>query len=437
MRSSFDIESLGLNSIPNPINSDQFRFVSDQKKIAFDPHFSVDDQSGFNKKNHMAHGFEIAGPREKIFFNPSQSRVFIVSCGGLCPGINGVIRALVMQLWYRYGCQKIWGVRYGYQGLSAQSPDPLVSLHPDELTHIHETGGSFLGSSRGSPEPEEMADFLIEHQVNILFTIGGDGTQRGAMAILSECRKKSWPISVIGIPKTVDNDIAYVRQSFGFETAVSVACQALRSAHNEARGYQNGIGLVRLMGRHSGYIAATATLAAGHVSFCLIPEVPFYLHGDGGLLSLLEKQLKERNHALVVVAEGAGQHYFSDMKVARDASGNIKLGNTGTYLHEKIVEHFNSTGSPVSMKYIDPSYMIRSAAANPADQLFCARLAQNAVHAAMAGKTGMVIGYWHGSMTHVPFQALGDYRQAVSPAGNLWFNVLETTGQPHKIGHPV
>ena len=430
MKSSFKIDHLGESRIPSPLRAGHFRFVSDQKKIAIDPFLSCEESSGPG----VCDGFEVAGPREKVFFSPGSVRAFIVSCGGLCPGINGVIRSLVMQLWFRYGCQNIFGIRFGYQGMclkNGASPEPL---RPEALENIHETGGSFLGSSRGCPPPEEVAEFICHHRADILFTIGGDGTQRGALEIANECRKKSWPISVVGIPKTIDNDIAYVKRSFGFDTAVSVACQAILSASHEARGYQNGVGLVRLMGRHSGYIAASAALAAGHVSFCLIPEVPFYLEGDSGLLVLLQKCLAKGKHPVVVVAEGAGQYYFPSAQRVRDASGNIRLGNIGIWLQDQITMYFEKKAMPVSVKYIDPGYMIRSAPANPADQLFCAKLARNAVHAAMAGKTGMVIGYWHGTMTHVPFHALGDYRQSVCPRGNLWSDVLETTGQPGRIG---
>ncbi|MFK7825288.1 MAG: ATP-dependent 6-phosphofructokinase [Oligoflexales bacterium] len=435
IKRNFHVADLGVPKHPNPVDMAPSRFVGKDKKIAHNPYLYQTAADGEWQLPDFT-GFEPAGPREHIYFNPQATKVAIVSCGGLCPGINGVIRALVMQLWYRYGVKNIVGARFGYQGLSETQSQSLLELHPDTLDHIHETGGSFLGSSRGSPPTEEILETLITNNIQILFTIGGDGTMRGAHAIHDAAKKRDYPLAVVGVPKTIDNDIAYVRQSFGFETAVSIAYQALQSAHNEAKGYKNGIGLVKLMGRHSGYIAATASLAAGHVNFCLVPEVPFYLEGDTGLLNLLEKRLDEREHALVVVAEGAGQHYFSSMKAEHDASGNIKLGNIGHYLKERFSQHFSGTEKQVTIKYIDPSYLIRSAPANPADQLFCTKLAQNAVHAAMAGKTGLMIGYWHGSMTHVPLSAVNDYRQSINPGGHLWFNILETTGQAIHIGNP-
>lgn len=430
-KSAFDVSTLGECRYTSPIEISHSRFQDESKRLAFEPHLMA-GADGLELQDRR--GFELAGPREHIYFDPLRTRVAIVSCGGLCPGINAVIRALVMQLWYRYGCQQIWGGLYGFHGLAREFRDKLLPLDPELLTPIHETGGSFLGSSRGTPPAAEIVDTLAHHKIDILFTIGGDGTMRGAQAIHAESQKRGYKLAIVGVPKTIDNDIPYVRQSFGFETAVSIACQALRSAHHEARGYLNGIGLVRLMGRHSGYIAATASLAVGHVNFCLVPEVPFYLEGENGLLALVAKRLASRKHAVIVVAEGAGQHYVAEMKTARDASGNLKLGNIGEYLQERLGAHFANTPQKAVIKYIDPSYLIRSAPPNPADLLFCARLAQNAVHAAMAGKTNVVIGYWHGNMTHVPLEALSDYRQAINPAGSLWFNVLETTGQPHFIG---
>lgn len=429
--SSFCVDSLGPANYANPLDIAPKRFIANSKRLAFDPHLFDDKLRDFSSKKLPS--FEIAGPRQKNYFTSAEVKVAIVSCGGLCPGINSVIRALVMQLWHRYNVRVIWGSRYGYQGL-APDGEPLTPLNPENLVHIHEAGGSFLGSSRGSPPSSLIVDTLMKFKINVLFTIGGDGTMRGAHEIYKECKKRFYKLAIVGIPKTIDNDIAYVRQSFGFDTAVSIAYQAIQSGHNEAKGFFNGIGLVRLMGRHSGFIAASATLAAGHVNFCLVPEIPFALTGERGLFKLLLERLEARKHALIVVAEGAGQNFFSEDIDAKDASGNKKLGNIGLFLKEKITQHFAKIKKTASIKYIDPSYLIRSAPANPADQLFCARLAQNAVHAAMAGKTDMLLGYWHGEMTHVPLAAVNDYRQAIDPTGGLWFNVLEMTGQPPEIG---
>jgi 6-phosphofructokinase 1 len=432
---NFDVQSLGVCTRPNPIHlagggiwtsdTDIMAQTTNLNAIAKSLNGQIDLRS-----------FEIAGPREKIYFEPTELKAAIVTCGGLCPGLNTVIRALVMQLWHRYGCRYIEGIRGGYHGLAAVRANDFYCLTPDDVEDIHMRGGTILGTSRGTPPTTEIVDSLVRKGIQVLFTIGGDGTLRGAAAIAAEIQKRGEKISVVGIPKTIDNDIPWVRRTFGFETAVSVAVEAVTAAHTEAESVYNGIGLVKLMGRDSGYIAANATLASGDVNFCLVPEVDFELDGPNGLIEVLVKRLENREHAVIVVAEGAGQRFFKTLdsyKEERDASGNIKLGDIGVFLREQIKQKLHARGVTHTLKYIDPSYIIRASAANSGDQLFCARLAQNAVHAAMAGKTGLMIGYWHGRMTHVPFHAV-EGRQKINPGGELWFNVLETTGQPGDMG---
>jgi 6-phosphofructokinase 1 len=385
--------------------------------------------------NEPIEGFEIAGPRAELFFNPADVRAAVVTCGGLCPGLNAVIRAIVMQLYHRYGCTYVEGIRQGFHGLARERVNDFFVLSPEIVENIHMQGGTILGTSRGTPATSEIVDSLIQKKINVFFAIGGDGTLRGAAAIADEIKRRGQYISVIGVPKTIDNDIPWVRRTFGFETAVSVAVDAVKAAHVEAVSVVNGIGLVKLMGRDSGYIAANATLASGDVNYCLVPELDFNLEGSRGLIELLVKRISSREHAVIVVAEGAGQKFFrdrSDYNEERDASGNVKLGDIGTFLRDEIRRSFKERNIPITLKYIDPSYIIRTSAGNAGDQLFCARLAQNAVHAAMSGRTSMLVGYWHGRMTHVPFSALVG-RQKINPGGELWFNVLETTGQPSKM----
>jgi 6-phosphofructokinase 1 len=431
MAGRFSIENLGEATHPSPIErAEGFGFTGDDERIAYNPYYSVADQI---EPKPLEEGFEVAGPRAKIYFNPSQTRTAIVTCGGLCPGINAVVRGLVLQLWFRYNCRDILGIKYGFGGLAATS-EPPVRLDPDVVADIHMQGGTMLGTSRGSPTATEIVDRLVHHGIDVLFTIGGDGTMRGATAIWNEIKRRGLRIAVVGLPKTIDNDIPFVRRAFGFETAVSVATQSVHSAHVEATGAPHGIGLVKLMGRNAGYIAATTCLAAGQANICLIPEVPFSLNGPTGLLQLIEDRVTLRRHCVIVVAEGAGQQFFAGKQQEKDASGNVKLGNIGTFLQEQISAHFRTRNLDFTLKYIDPSYLIRSAPANPTDQLHCARLAQSAVHAAMAGKSGLLIGYWHGLMTHVPMAALAGLKQSINPQGETWFNVLETTGQPARIG---
>ena len=429
----FNVETLGPATIDSPITiMPSSKFVSQQSRLLHKPFLAEVERC--QKESKQPESFEIAGPSKKIYFSPPTTKAMIVTCGGLCPGINSVIRGLVMQLWYQYQVKNIVGVPYGYGGLAAKSKESFIPLNPDLVMNIHEQGGSFLGSSRGTPPTSEIVDSLQKSNANLLFVIGGDGTMKGALAISKEIKKRGLKISIVGIPKTIDNDIPFVRRSFGFETAVSIACQAAHSGHNEAKGTPNGIGLVKLMGRHSGYIAANTALATGHANFCLIPEVDFSLEGSEGLLAQLEERIKDSDHTLIIVAEGAGQKYFADGPGATDASGNKKLGDIGQYMKRRIVDHFKEKNITTSVKYIDPSYLIRSAAANPADNLFCANFAQNAVHGAMSGKTAFMVGYWHGKMTYVPLEAINGKNQQIDQSGHLWFNVLQMTGQPQTIG---
>jgi 6-phosphofructokinase 1 len=375
-------------------------------------------------------GFEPAGARRKIFFDPSKTRVGIVTCGGLCPGLNDVIRGLVMELSFHYGVRRIYGFRNGYQGFIARYGRSVLDLTPQSVSGVNEDGGTMLGTSRGDQDPGEIVDCLERMNINVLFVIGGDGTLRGAMKIAQVCAERGEKIAVVGIPKTIDNDIPYIDQSFGFQTAFSVATESIRAAHVEAKSAPNGVGLVKLMGRHSGFIACYASLAKNDANYVLIPEVPFKLDGEKGFLACLRKRVVERGHAMVVVAEGAGQDLIDAAHGGTDASGNTKLHDIGVFLRQKIIDDFAASRTELNLKYIDPSYAIRSVSANPYDSVYCIRLAHNAVHAAMAGRTEMVVGRWHGRFVHIPMSLAVSKRNQVDPNGDLWFSVLEATGQP-------
>jgi 6-phosphofructokinase 1 len=372
---------------------------------------------------------EAAGPREKIFFDPSKLACGIVTCGGLCPGLNNVIRSIVLSLYHHYGVNKVYGFRFGYEGLVRRYGHKPLELTPDAVNRIHEIGGSVLGSSRGPQDPVEMVKTLADLNVGILFVIGGDGTLRGAQKIAGEAARQGLALSVIGIPKTIDNDISYVQTTFGFETAVTEAKRATYAAHSESIGARNGIGLVKLMGRDSGFIAAYSALVDNHVNICLIPEVPFTLDG---LFVALKQLLEQLGHAVIVVAEGAGQDLFSTTG-ERDASGNIKYGDIGTFLRDAIKDHFKQIGKEINIKYIDPSYTIRSVPANPHDSAFCLILGQSAVHAGMSGRTSMVVGFWNYQFTHVPISLAVSQRKKIDPEEDLWMGVLSSTGQPRDM----
>ncbi len=402
-------------------------FVSDEDRVAVD--MNVSNLIRMTQTGKVPPSFEMAGPREKIYFDSSKLRCALVTCGGLCPGLNDIIRSIVLELYYGYGVRNICGIQYGLQGFIPKYGHDIKDLTPEIVSDILDMGGSILKTSRGPQPIEEIVDSLERMNIGILFMIGGDGTLMAASKIADAVTERGLKISVIGIPKTIDNDIYMVSRSFGFDTAVDVATRAIEGAHNEAEGYPNGIGLIKLMGRHSGFIAATATLAQQDVNFVLIPEIDVDLEGKNGLLRKLERRLESRKHAVIVVAEGFGQKFFEDAGQERDASGNIKLKDIGQYLKDKINDYFKDRDIEISLKYIDPSYMIRSLPANANDSVFCGFLGRDAVHAGMAGKTKLITSHWNNYFVHVPLALSAGKRKKVSPDGKLWRTVLEATGQ--------
>ncbi len=428
----FTVPTLGTAKIPSPIKMSTVRgdsianYVSEDEKVLNKIRiFNATDTVGV-EGNHL----ELAGPREKIYFNPAHVHAAIVTCGGLCPGLNNVTRAIVRCLWYRYDVRRISGIQNGYRGFLAESNFPVIEMTPDLVDDIQMKGGTILGSSRGGGDKVvEIADALEQMNINILFTIGGDGTQRGAVEIAEELEKRNLKISVVGIPKTIDNDLNFIQRSFGFETAVARAVESVRGAHVEAHDAINGIGMVKVMGRDSGFIAAHTALAMSDVNFCLIPENPFDLDGENGFLSHLKKRILNSSHAVILVAEGAGQNLTENID-KKDRSGNKKLADIGLFLKEKINNFFKEEGIEVNIKYIDPSYIIRSAPANPNDSIYCSRLGAHAVHAAMAGKTKILIGLVNNTFVHLPIKIAVTSRKYVDREGSLWRDVLENTRQP-------
>ena len=423
----FNIQSLGAAWLPSPLNVSYF--ASDEKRILLNIYINVREDSKSSAEQPQS--IEVAGPRGKIFFDPAKSKAAIVTCGGLCPGINDVIRAIVMELYYRYGVGNIIGIKYGFKGIMPRYRHEFKELTPELVKDIHTLGGSVLGSSRGREDIGEMVDVLKRMNIDMLFCIGGDGTMRAAELIAAEVTQRNLNMAVVGIPKTIDNDLNIIQRTFGFDTAISESMKVLQCAHTEATGAPNGIGLVKIMGRQSGHIAACAALAQSDVNFVLIPEVPFDLEGEKGLFQVMERRLKEKGHCVILVAEGAGQELISQSSdpVERDPSGNPKLLDIGIFLKTSINNYFQAKGTEINLKYIDPSYTIRSVPANSNDRIYCGALAQYAVHAAMAGKTAMLVGLVRDEYVHLPLRTIGSGMK-VDPSGNVWMRVLESTGQP-------
>lgn len=428
----FSVQSLGATTVRSPIalskrNDDLIaNYVSDDELIIYDVTGVPGKRIGYTKKELI----EKAGPREMIYFDPSKVHAGIVTCGGLCPGLNDVIRAIVMTLWHQYGVRSISGIRFGYQGLLPENGYETIALDHAVVAEIHRMGGTILGSARGGGDKiGTLVDSIERMNLSILFTIGGDGTQRGACRIAEEITRRNLRTAIVGIPKTIDNDLSFIQKTFGFETAVGKAVEAVAGAHVEAHDAINGVGIVKVMGRESGYIAAHTALGNNDVNYVLVPELPFDLDGDKGLLVHLKERLARRNHAVIVIAEGAGQELLQ-RSGETDASGNKKLSDIGLYLKDRIKRYFNDQGIRINLKYIDPSYIIRSTPANPNDSIYCNRLGTNAAHAAMAGKTKVLMSLINNTFVHIPMDIAVAKRNRIDPESPLWRDVIQATGQP-------
>jgi 6-phosphofructokinase 1 len=428
------VRSLGPATIASPLDGsllharDTVHYVAETDRVLLDDTLDMAGRRGLPARELPS--FEPGGPRSRLFFDPERTRAGVVTCGGLCPGLNNVVRGLVLELYGHYGVTSVTGFRNGYLGLTRTGAKDSMTLTPETVRGINGEGGTMLGTSRGQQDVVEMVDTLAQRAIDMLFVVGGDGTLRGAQAIADEADRRGMPLAVVGIPKTIDNDIPWIDHSFGFQTAFSRAAESIRAAHTEARSTPDGVGLIKLMGRHSGFIAAYASLASEDVDMVLVPEVPVVLDGEHGVLAHLERVLDRQGHAVVVVAEGAGQDLFPDGQRTHDASGNVRLADVGGLLRDRITERLTANGRTVSLRYVDPGYAIRSVPANPFDSVYCTRLAQAAVHAAMAGRTATVVGRWHGRFVHLPIALATASRNQVDPNGDLWLSVLESTGQP-------
>ncbi|KAF8108387.1 hypothetical protein N665_0109s0014 [Sinapis alba] len=373
-----------------------------------------------------------AGPRREILYEPSAVKAAIVTCGGLCPGMNTVIRELVVGLWELYGVREIYGIPAGYRGFYSME---AVELNPKLVHNWHKKGGTVLATSRGGFDLRKIVDAIQHNGYNQVYIIGGDGTMRGAVKIFNEVTRRKLEVGITGIPKTVDNDVGIIDRSFGFQTAVEMAQEAISAAHVEAESAVNGIGLVKLMGRSTGHIALHATLSSRDVDCCLIPENGFYLEGKGGLFEFLEQRLKDHGHAVLVVAEGAGQEMIprnETQKQERDESGNLVFLDVGVWLKSALKEWWERAhpGELFTVKYIDPTYMIRAVPANATDNLYCTLLAHSSIHGVMAGYTGFVSGPINGNYAYIPLDEVAQTKNEVNTSDPKWAWVRSVTNQP-------
>ncbi len=435
-RSDLEVRTLGPCTIESPLahyvsgRATNEYYVGEDDRVLYDDTLELVRRRGLPLEE--APTFESGGARRRIFFDPATTRAGIVTCGGLCPGLNDVIRAIVLELAEHYDVHDVLGFHHGYAGLiPGAAPEP-TALTPEIVSTINQRGGTILGTSRGAQDVSRIADRLVELGIDMLFVIGGDGSMRGAHALTDELRERDLPIAVVGVPKTIDNDIPLIGQSFGFATAFGQAAASIEAARIEVEAAVGGVGLVQVMGRHAGFIACYAALANHDADFVLIPEVPFGLEGGNGLLTLLEKRVRERGNAVIVLAEGAGQDLLAASEVT-DASGNTVLGDIAGHLRAAIAEHFDRVDLPLTMRYVNPGYQIRSVAADASDSVYCARLAQTAVHAAMSGRTDLVVGRRRHRFVHVPIPLVTSRSHSVHPDGDLWLSVLESTAQPFSM----
>jgi len=419
-------------------NKMRFDRTDDERNIEYNQLLEDDDvilysvvRKGCKKTSTKA--FLRAGPRPTNHFEPKTVKAAIVTCGGLCPGLNNVIREITLALRNLYGCTEVYGIRGGYNGFFDSTLQP-IELTPEVVDNIHLKGGTILGSARGGFDLEKILQFLEQTGVNQLYVCGGDGTHRGAHKIATECLRRNLNVAVAGVPKTIDNDIGLIDRSFGFQTAVEAAQAAIQAAKVEAQcNIPRGIGIVKLMGRSSGFIASHAALASADVDLCLVPEVPLVPDGPQGFLPHLRRRVMEKGHAVVVLAEGAGEDVLGQSAEV-DAGGNRKLPAVGDWVKKQIETYFSGQGMPATVKYIDPSYMIRSVPANAADSLYCSVLGQNAVHGAMAGYTAFSVGLVNNRMVWIPMPILTDNSPRVmAPHGRTWERVLSATHQPNTV----
>jgi len=385
-----------------------------------------------------------AGPRKSLYWDPKKTKAAIVNCGGLCPGLNSVIRELVMSL-DMYGCKDIYGIVGGYKGV--MEPEKWLKLTPKYVEEMHVKGGSFLVSDRGNPPHLDMAKMYQKHGINQVYIIGGDGTAKGAMQtyeqMLGPRPGKGYKgvdlmqaidhgCSMCSIPKTIDNDIPVLDFTFGFHTAVAKAVEAIDTAYTEATCNANCMGLVKLMGRHAGFIAMYACIAARHVDLCLISEMDVDMEE---VKKYIAEKMKTQKYCTVVIAEGLGDTLIQGGGV--DAGGNKTLADVGPWFKKQIEAHMKATGAPFTCKYIDPSYIIRAAPPDAFDSVYCSNLAQSAVHGCFAGYTGFCVGKYANHYAMLPIDEITSRKSRTVNVRGRWFSrLMFTTKQPPMFSKP-
>ncbi|KAI5411720.1 ATP-dependent 6-phosphofructokinase 3, variant 3 [Lathyrus oleraceus] len=386
-----------LPTYPDPLQDNPSYAVVKQYYVNQDD--TVAQQIVVHKNSSRGTLFRRAGPAQKVYFDSKEVYACIVTCGGLCPGLNTVIRELVCGLYHMYGVHKVLGIEGGYRGFYSRNTIPLT---PKIVNDIHKRGGTILKTSYGGHDTSKIVDSIQDRGINQVYILGGFGTQNEAAMIFEEIRRRGLKVAVVGIPKTIDNDIPVIDKSIGFDTAVEEAQRAINSAHVEAESAENGIGVVKLMGHCSGFIAMYATFASRDVDCCLIPESPFYLEGPGGVLEFIEKRLREQGHMVIVIAEGAGQELIlpSDKsnKNRPDAASDDLFHDVSLWLSLKIKDHFaRSKKMAINLKYIVMRF---------------------------------TVGPVNGRNCYIPFHLINEGQKRVVITDRMWARLLSSTHQP-------
>jgi 6-phosphofructokinase 1 len=449
--------------------------------------------------------FAEAGPRNMLRFpghHKKLLKVGVLVSGGIAPGINAVISGIVQRhvLYHtpqitdlrvpgktpRSYTLQVFGFRNGFAGLLAgddvtvlydsDSPDEKLRAH---LRRIANRGGSEIGTSRyddllstADPDKREkdldqVAENLANRHFDILYVIGGDGSMRAAHATWKRSRDNGKSLSVIGVPKTMDNDILWVWQSFGFLSAVEKAREALQQLHTEATSNPR-LCVVQLFGSDSGFVVSHAALASGVCDAALIPEVPFTMKK---LADYITERLSKRfrpgaggqsPYGMIVMAETAvpqdAEDYLSDPEVDLDENEKAAIQafvSKGCRVHGQTPDELRTGGLKVVSRVLqkriremkvddaywadfrvftnEPRHLLRAIPPSASDVAFGQRLGVLAVDNAMAGYTDFMISQWMTEYVLVPLDLVVLGRKRVPPNGIFWKSVVASTGQPPEL----
>ncbi len=331
-----------------------------------------------------------------------KKMVAILTGGGDCPGINPVIRAIVRKaLKEDY---EVVGIKNGWKGLIEKD---ILALDIDSVSGILPKGGTILGTSRTNPyKNEEDVQRVKENfqslKINALIAIGGEDTLRVAYKLYKE------GLNIVGIPKTIDNDLSATDKTFGFDTAVNIATEAIDRIHTTAESHHR-VMVVEVMGRHSGWIGLEAGIAGG-ADAILLPEFPVDIEEICNLIK--RRHDRGKTFSIVVVAEGAkfkkGKEALQEKKL--DAFGHVRLGGIGQILGKKIEQR---TGFETRVTVL--GHIQRGGIPTAYDRVLGTRYGVKAMELVMEGKFGQMASLQGNKIVSVPLEeAIGTIKTVPS-----------------------